>query len=137
MDIMSKDERSERMRRVRSKGNRSTELKFRIALVRRGITGWKMHDGKLPGTPDFVFKETKVAIFVDGCFWHGCPACKRPLPTSNAAYWIKKIASNASRSRRVNRQLRLLGYRVVRVWEHALRSPSGLTKLLDRIRLLQ
>jgi DNA mismatch endonuclease, patch repair protein len=132
MDIMGKDERSERMRRVRSRGNRSTELKFRVALVRRGVRGWRMHDQTLPGCPDFVFKGQKLAIFIDGCFWHGCPVCDRPLPASNATYWSDKIRSNAAQARRVNRKLRALGFRVVRIWEHSLRSASEVAKMLDQ-----
>jgi DNA mismatch endonuclease (patch repair protein) len=133
MDIMSKEERSERMRRVRSKGNRSTEVKFRLALVRGGIRGWRMHDSELPGCPDFVFSEPLLAIFVDGCFWHGCPECKRPLPEANRAYWQAKIKFNSNRCQQVRRQLHLLGYRVVRVWEHTLRSPEALKRLLQQL----
>src|SRR5437867_825514 len=128
MDIMNKEERSERMRRVRSRGNRSTEIKFRLALVRRGIKGWKMHARELPGCPDFVFAKRQLVIFVDGCFWHGCPECNRPFPEANRAYWEAKIRFNSNRSRQVARQLRSLGYAVERVWEHTLRSPQALTK---------
>jgi DNA mismatch endonuclease, patch repair protein len=138
MDIMGKEERSERMRRVRSKGNRSTEARFRLALVRKGIRGWKMQDRSLAGRPDFVFPEAKIAIFVDGCFWHGCPVCKRPLPIANQEYWEKKINFNILRSRQVGRQLRSLGFTVLRVWEHSLRSPSCATRFVDRLlRLLR
>jgi DNA mismatch endonuclease (patch repair protein) len=133
MDIMSKEERSQRMRRVRSTGTRSTEGKFRLALVRRGIKGWRMHDRELPGCPDFVFAKRQLAVFVDGCFWHGCPVCKRPLPEANKAYWAAKIRFNSSRSRQIARQLRSSGYQVVRVWEHTLRSPQALTRFLNSL----
>jgi len=133
MDIMNKEERSERMRRVRSKGNRSTEVRFRLALVRKGIRGWKMQDGSLVGRPDFVFPEAKVAIFVDGCFWHGCPVCKRPLPIANREYWENKIKFNMTRSRQVDQQLRSSGFRVLRIWEHSLRSPRYITHFVDRL----
>jgi DNA mismatch endonuclease (patch repair protein) len=133
MDIMNEEARSERMRRVRSRGNRSTEVKFRLALVRRGIKGWRMHVRDLPGCPDFVFAKRRLAIFLDGCFWHGCPECKRPLPVANRAYWVAKIRFNSSRSRQIGRQLRSSGYKVVRIWEHTLRSPQTLTRLLKNL----
>src|SRR5690349_8056353 len=106
MDIMSKEERSERMGRVRAKGNRSTEARFRLALVRSGIRGWRLHDQSLLGCPDFAFQERRLAVFIDGCFWHGCPLCKRPLPVANRDYWRNKVNSNVLRARRVNSALR-------------------------------
>jgi DNA mismatch endonuclease (patch repair protein) len=133
MDIMTKDERSERMRRVRSKGNRSTELRFRLALVRKGIRGWRVQPDSLTGRPDFVFPEARIAIFVDGCFWHGCPVCKRPLPIANRAQWKKKIKFNIDRSRQVDQELGALGFTVLRIWEHSLRLPSDLAQFLDRL----
>jgi DNA mismatch endonuclease (patch repair protein) len=133
VDIMSETERSERMRRVRAKGNRSTEIKVRLALVRRGINGWKMHDRSVAGRPDFWFPAQKLALFIDGCFWHGCPACKRPLPVTNHGYWAAKIRGNAARASSVNRELRQAGCTVVRIWEHALRTPRPLARVLDRL----
>jgi DNA mismatch endonuclease (patch repair protein) len=133
MDILNKTERSERMRRVRSKGNRSTEARLRLALVRRGIRGWRMHDRSLVGCPDVVFPAARVVIFVDGCFWHGCPVCKRPLPVANQAYWVNKIKSNMTRARQVDRQLRSLGFTVMRVWEHSLRSAAYLSSFGDQL----
>lgn len=133
MDILSKEERSRRMSGVRSKGNRSTEWKFRSALMRRGISGWKMHVHKVPGTPDFLFSAQKLAIFIDGCFWHGCPKCRRPLPQANNTYWVNKLRSNVIRARRVTRELRRAGFIVVRIWEHKLRSQRSLEKLLNRL----
>src|SRR5947209_13409422 len=83
MDTLTKEERSERMRKVRSKGNRSTEWRFRSALMRSRIRGWTLHDSSLIGSPDFAFREKKLVVFIDGCFWHGCRKCKRPVPKSN------------------------------------------------------
>src|SRR5262249_47650983 len=94
MDIMSATQRSERMRRVRAKGNRSTEIRVRLMLVRRGISGWSQHPRFIAGQPDFWFPDRRLAIFIDGCFWHGCPVCKRPLPIANREYWIAKIQGN-------------------------------------------
>jgi G:T-mismatch repair DNA endonuclease (very short patch repair protein) len=69
--------------------------------------------------PDFVFLKSRMAIFVDGCFWHGCPK-HATKPRNNAAFWKKKLAGNKTRDRMVNRALRRAGWKVVRIWEHAL-----------------
>ena len=125
------------MRAVRSHGNLSTELRM-IAIFRlHGITGWRRHQ-KLPGKPDFIFRKARVAVFIDGCFWHSCPKHVR-APPSNVEYWTAKLARNLSRDRKVNSTLRRAGWRVVRVWEHALGEParvaSRLIRLLAKCRL--
>lgn len=130
MDILTKHERSRRMSGVRSKRNRSTEWKVRSALMREGVRGWKMNVRSLPGAPDFVFPDLNVVIFIDGCFWHGCQKCARPLPKSHRAYWIPKLRTNIARRRRVSRQLRHSGFRIIRVWEHEVSSQQTLSKLL-------
>jgi DNA mismatch endonuclease (patch repair protein) len=80
-----------------------------------GIRGWRRH---LPilGKPDFAFRKQKLAIFVDGCFWHGCPRCFR-LPKQNRAFWKVKIEGNRKRDRLVNGRLRRLGWKVIRIRE--------------------
>jgi DNA mismatch endonuclease (patch repair protein) len=133
VDRLSKDERSELMRRVRAKGNRSTEVKVRLALVRRGIKGWKLHDHSIVGRPDLWFPLRKLAIFIDGCFWHGCSRCKRPLPETNREYWTRKIRSNVRRARDVNRLLQKENIKVIRIWEHSLQVPGHLDKLLAKL----
>jgi DNA mismatch endonuclease (patch repair protein) len=84
--------------------------------------------------PDFVFPELKISVFVDGCFWHGCPR-HATWPAHRAAWWRRKIQGNQARDREVNRALRQAGWRVVRIWEHSLakRSQRGLTARLRRI----
>ena len=88
-DSISKKERSALMAKVRSKGNRSTEGKVEAALKSARIKGWKKHPKDVPGCPDFYFPKSRLAVFVDGCFWHACPKCGR-LPSSNAEYWTPK-----------------------------------------------
>src|SRR5690242_18199051 len=133
MDFLSKQERSERMRKVRSKGNRSTEWRFRSALMRSRIRGWTLHDPTLVGSPDFVFRENNLVVFIDGCFWHGCRRCKRPLPKSNREYWINKIKSNVRRARKVSRELERQNFIVTRIWEHDLRSRERLAEVVEAL----
>jgi DNA mismatch endonuclease Vsr len=112
--------RSEIMASVRSRGNRSTEWALRCRLMNEGIRGWKVCLREVPGTPDFVFVNERVAVFVDGCQWHGCPDCYR-APKSNQEYWQKKLIRNRDRDRTVDSELRALKWRVIRIWEHELR----------------
>ena len=117
-DIFTKAKRSAVMACIRSRGNKATELRM-IALFRaHGITGWR-RGVALFGKPDFVFRRERVAVFVDGCFWHGCPR-HATQPKTRAAFWAAKFSRNAERDREVTRTLRRAGWRVVRVWECAL-----------------
>ena len=134
-DILSKKERSALMAKVRSRGNDSTELRL-IALFRelgitgwrRGVTlGWKRPKGRLAAfrvRPDFVFRRGKVAVFVDGCFWHACPV-HGTRPKQNAGFWREKLARNVARDRLVSRSLHARGWRVMRIWEHELRRAKA------------
>lgn len=116
------------MSAIRGRGNRSTELLMASILRRHRVTGWRRH-AELPGRPDFVFRGVKVALFVDGCFWHGCPRCYAP-PRTNAKFWRSKVEGNRERDRRVNRALRADGWRVIRVWEHSLKRPAAVLRRL-------
>jgi DNA mismatch endonuclease (patch repair protein) len=122
-DVFTKSKRSEVMARIRSRGNRDTELALARLLRRHGITGWRRNQA-LFGKPDFVFRKLKLAIFVDGCFWHTCPWHSTKL-RHNAAFWRRKLAANKARDRRVNRALRRAGWRVLRIWEHELARTNG------------
>ena len=82
--------------------------------------------------PDFVFPKLRLAVFVDGCFWHACPI-HATKPRNNAAFWRKKLAANKARDRKVNRALRAAGWRVLRIWEHEL-APARASQTLARIR---
>jgi DNA mismatch endonuclease, patch repair protein len=139
-DVFTKTKRSEVMSRIRSRGNKDTELALATLFRRHGITGWRrqqslkfrVSSSKFRVKPDFVFREARLALFVDGCFWHGCPR-HATQPKGNAAFWRKKIAGNQRRDALVNRTLRRAGWKVLRVWEHALR-PQGEKRLVGRIR---
>jgi DNA mismatch endonuclease (patch repair protein) len=106
------------MSAILSRGNRSTEVRLANLLRTSGITGWR-RQYRLVGTPDFVFLSRRLAIFVDGCFWHGCPQHGTAL-ASNKKFWREKIARNRARDRQVNRALKAKGWHVLRVWEHEL-----------------
>src|SRR5262245_21826477 len=96
-DNLTASQRSFAMRCIRSKGNDSTERKLAHVFRTGKRTGWRRH-ANVTGRPDFVFRQMRVAVFVDGCFWHGCPNCFR-LPKSNVKYWEGKIARNVKRDR--------------------------------------
>jgi DNA mismatch endonuclease (patch repair protein) len=123
MDRVDKETRSRTMQAIRSRGNRSTEARLRAALARGGVRGWRLHDINLSGTPDFAFSKERIAVFVDGCFWHGCPSCYR-RPHSSRAYWDAKVLRNKARDRRVDAQLRSEDWSVIRIWEHSLSDPK-------------
>ena len=117
-DIWSKQKRSEVMSLIRSRGNKATELRLIEIFREHGITGWRRNQPLL-GKPDFTFRRERVVVFVDGCFWHGCPKCYK-RPKSNRKFWDEKIAANRKRDRLVNSELRGLGWKVGRVWQHQL-----------------
>lgn len=119
------------MASIRSKGNRTTEQALAKLLRTAGIHGWRRH-AKLPGKPDFVFRSKKLAVFVDGCFWHGCPRCYR-LPGDNRRYWRTKVLSNRERDRRRIKELRALNWQVIRIWEHSLESARGRVAILKKL----
>ncbi len=122
-DVFTKAKRSAVMSLIRGRGNKDTELALIKLLRRHGITGWRRNQ-KVFGNPDFLFRQNRLALFVDGCFWHGCPKhCK--IPAGNRVFWKKKFAANKTRDRRVNRELRRLGWQVVRIWEHDLAKRGG------------
>ena len=121
-DIFTRKKRSAVMSAIRSRGNAATELRL-IAIFRaHGITGWRRHR-PLFGKPDFVFPALKLAVFVDGCFWHGCPL-HGTQPRQNAAFWRKKISTNRTRDRLVTRTLRL--------WEHELQRPESILARIEK-----
>jgi DNA mismatch endonuclease (patch repair protein) len=125
-DVFSKQKRSEVMATIRSKGNKATEIKLISIFRAHGITGWRRNQ-KLFGKPDFIFRKERFAVFVDGCFWHGCPKHSR-TPRSNVAYWEKKFARNKARDKRVSRELRTHAWRVVRIWEHQLKNEEMIVR---------
>ena len=151
-DVFTKTKRSDVMSRIRSRGNADTELALVRVFRAHGITGWRRHlklragelrvesrtqarssarlasqpstfNSQLTVRPDFVFPRFKLAVFVDGCFWHACPRHCR-MPAGNRAFWRAKLARNQARDRLVTCTLHKAGWQVLRIWEHALRSAT-------------
>ena len=114
-DTVSPETRSRMMSRVRSKDT-GPELAVRGALWRAGFR-YRVHDRTLPGTPDISNKSKRLAVFVDGCFWHGCPECYAE-PKSNVDFWRAKVRRNRARRDEVREDLERMGFLVVEVWEH-------------------
>lgn len=125
--------RSKQMGSVKGKGNKTTEKRLRYALVSAGITGWKVQPKHIIGNPDFIFKKEKLAIFVDGCYWHGCPKCGH-VPKTRSEFWKAKIDRTKQRDKEKAMLLEEEGYIIVRFWEHELK--DNLKKCMKEILIL-
>jgi DNA mismatch endonuclease (patch repair protein) len=121
-DVFSSEKRSEIMRAVKSSGNKSTELKLIEYFSQKGISGWR-RNYNVKGHPDFVFPEKRIAIFVDGCFWHGHD-CRNTRPTGNTEYWSKKRARNIDHDKAITERFEKRGWRVIRIWECELKKKN-------------
>lgn len=108
------------MKGVRGKGNRTTEALFRAGLESTGIVGWEMNCSSIKGRPDFFFPKERIAVFLDGCFWHGCDICGH-IPKKNHAFWEAKIGRNRERDVKTTAILRRQGISVLRFWEHEIK----------------
>ena len=132
-DVFTKEKRSEVMSRIKGKGNKDTELVMIQILRSNHISGWRRNQAVL-GKPDFIFPKQKIALFVDGCFWHGCPKHSN-MPKNNQEFWEKKLLGTKVRDRFVTRELRRMGWKVVRVWEHELKKPQKIvTKIIEYLK---
>ena len=114
-DVFDKHKRSEIMSRVKSKGNKSTELQLINIFDEFGIKGWR-RNYNVKGHPDFVFLKRKIAVFVDGCFWHG-HNCRNLKPEDNKDYWDKKINRNIEHDKEITSLFQKRGWTVIRIWE--------------------
>lgn len=125
-DTLTKKQRSYCMSRIRSKWTKP-EMKLHNMLKGRHIRH-EMHPA-IEGSPDAILKDRKVAVFVHGCFWHGCPACY-VRPSSNRRYWSGKIKRNRARDRACIRKLKADGWKAVVLWEHELKRSDRIDKIL-------
>ena len=133
-DVYDSEKRSEVMRRVKSSGNKSTELRLIAIFHEAGIKGWRRRY-KVKGHPDFVFLKKRVAVFVDGCFWHGHD-CRNTRPRQNANYWNKKRERNMRHDREVTALFEKRGWTVLRIWECELKKANR-EKLIERLSFLR
>jgi DNA mismatch endonuclease (patch repair protein) len=124
--------RSRTMSAIRGKNNLSTEVRLRMELMRKGISGWKLHSKDLPGRPDFYFKKAKIAVFVDGCYWHGCPTCGH-IPKTRTSFWEAKIKRNKQRDSNKKRALKKMGISSLRIWEHELKKTADTNSAVAKI----
>lgn len=109
------------MSRIRAK-NTKPELILRKALWHSGVRGYRLHWKKVPGRPDVCFPGKKVAVFVNGCYWHRCPKCQNSLPKSNTTFWKEKFEKNVVRDLRKVEALREIDWQVLTVWECELKT---------------
>jgi len=151
-DVFTKAKRSEVMSRIRGRGNKDTEIALILLFRENKIIGWRRQiqirgrAALLRGPQikaaqqrrptfrvkvDFVFPKLRLAILVDGCFWHCCPKHSN-VPVGNRAFWERKLMSNRARDLLVTRTLRAQGWRVMRIWEHEL-ARKNQARLLRRI----
>ncbi|MBK6342241.1 MAG: very short patch repair endonuclease [Flavobacteriales bacterium] len=113
------------MSRIRAKDTKP-ELIVRACLRAAGLTGYRLHYAKAPGRPDIAFVNRKLAVFVHGCFWHGCPHCQPPKPKRNSWYWGPKLERNQERDGEKAAALRREGWRVITLWECRIkRTPDA------------
>jgi DNA mismatch endonuclease, patch repair protein len=132
-DNLSPEDRRKTMQAVKGRGTRLERQLFSMLAGMR-VKGWRKNDISLSGKPDVAFPVEKVAIFIDGCFWHGCPVCKRKLPTTNYEYWFKKINRNIELAKENNKKLADEGWTVIRIWEHEVQDINSMQKIKSTIK---
>lgn len=129
-DSLSRERRSENMRRIRGKGT-APEMKVRRAVYAMGYR-YRLHVKDLPGKPDLVFRKLRKAIFVHGCFWHQHSRCRDgQMPKSRTEYWVPKLASNVERDKRNLRSLRKQGWKVLVIWDCQTQDERQMLRILD------
>lgn len=112
-------------------GNKDSKIEvlFRKALWREGFR-YSKNSTKYFGKPDLVLKKYKVVVFIDSCFWHGCKK-HGSLPVTNKKFWKNKIEGNITRDKEIGRHYKKLGWKIIRVWEHAIKNDQAIDKIID------
>lgn len=133
LDILNQKQRSYCMSQIKAKDTKA-EVILRSLLWKKGFRGYRIHARKITGNPDIYFPGNKLAVFIDGCFWHKCPKCF-VKPKNNSHFWENKIQSNVARDKKVNNKLRKEGIKVLRFWEHEMekRPASCLYKVISNL----
>jgi len=132
-DNLKPEDRRKAMRAVKGKGT-TLERRLFSMLAGMSLKGWRKNADDIIGKPDVAFPNEKLAIFVDGSFWHGCPHCQRKLPQTNRQYWERKINRNVELAKLNNQKLREDGWRVIRIWEHEIRNQIDRKRIRNEIR---
>ncbi|HAL29242.1 MAG TPA: very short patch repair endonuclease [Coriobacteriia bacterium] len=134
MDTVDARHRSEIMAAIKRKDT-SVERALRSALWASGLRGYRVDYALAPGRPDIAFTRQRIAVFVDGCFWHMCPQCYRE-PKTNTTYWRQKLDRNVKRDKDADEQLRSAGWIVVRLWEHEVEGDLAacVTRIQEELR---
>lgn len=135
-DVFTKSKRSHVMSAIRGRGNKGTELRLISIMRQHGLKGWR-RNYPLFGRPDFVFPKLRLAVFVDGCFWHCCPI-HSVKPKSNSKFWQDKFQANKARDQLVNKTLKQAGWQVFRIWEHELiaKNENRLIKKISKYQII-
>jgi len=133
MDIWSKEKRSDVMSKIRSKNTKPEKL-LRSLLHNKGLR-FRIHRKDLPGKPDIVFPKQRVAIFVHGCFWHFHKDCNEGrIPSTNSKFWKNKLEKNVARDEKVIKELILMGWNVIIVWECEIeKTPSDIEQKILKV----
>lgn len=132
MDRLSKEKRSRIMAAVRSKNTRA-EMLVRRYLWAHGVR-YRIHSANLPGKPDIALTRYKLAIFINGCFWHGHEGCSRGrLPKTRLEYWKPKIDINKNRDYRIEEELKKKGWKQIVIWECRLRTRKAAMVTLPEV----
>ena len=109
------------------------EQTVRMLLREMGHPGYRLNWKKAPGRPDIAYPGHKIAIFVNGCFWHRCPHCNLPLPKSHTEFWKEKFDRNVARDEEKTRALEALGWTVITIWECELKDPEAVKRRLSSL----
>jgi DNA mismatch endonuclease (patch repair protein) len=132
-DNLKPEDRKKTMQAVKGKGTRLEKHLFAMLAGMR-VKGWRKNAVDIEGKPDVAFPDKKLAIFIDGCFWHGCPVCNRKLPETNHEYWVKKIKRNVELAKIHNQKLTNEGWVIIRIWEHEIKDEEAMYKIRIRVK---
>jgi DNA mismatch endonuclease (patch repair protein) len=113
------------------------ELLVRQALCRYGLRGYRLHPKQVPGKPDICYISRKIAIFVNGCYWHRCPYCKYSLPKHNRSFWKQKFLNNIKRDTQKAGQLRKESWKVIVLWECQIKGPKSEKTMLRTKKIIE
>lgn len=132
--VQPKSETVSRVMRANKSKNTQPELLLRKALWRNGLRGYRLHQKHLPGKPDIAFTTYKVALFVNGCFWHRCPHCQLSLPKTNTDFWREKFQRNIARDQDKQAELTKHNWKVAVIWECQIK--EDVTAQVHRVKQL-